>query len=73
MTNGEKQKILNYRIKHPRCKYCKYCKYFAKNFFGEKMYLCLIDKNMFFLRLNFLSKIKGCFCDYFEPEAIDEI
>ena len=66
-------KIIKYRNKHPRCRYCKYNKFIEKKFlYDEEVHECIIKKT-FFLNENFIYNLRGCFCDYFEPEALDEI
>ena len=82
MTNREKQKIVKYRNKHPRCRYCKFLK-------KEKSHEYIYDGVAFgdyydiirhkceakneYIMLN--NHFKGCFCKIFESKelTIDEI
>lgn len=73
ISKNKEVKILKYRLKHPRCRYCKYCKFKGRNFWTDSLYECIISKKTFIFNKNLISNLKGCFCDYFEPEAIDEI
>lgn len=60
-------KILEYRIKHPRCKYCKYFYIFSpKGLFSyiELPECKLKDKYLYFYFG--LRDIRGIFCKYFE-------
>jgi len=75
MINEEKQKILEYRMKHHRCRYCNYHRYIGKNFWGDGLHECIISKKTFFLSKSFVYNLKGCFCKFYEPKelTIDEI
>lgn len=82
MTNEEKQKILEYRMKqrrkHKRCKYCKYRK-------NKKKITYLLEEGVDWIfycpwKEKFLSTelnlgYQGCFCRFYEPKelTIDEI
>lgn len=65
-------KVLEYRIKHPRCRYCKYFYIFSPK--GPFSYIelpqCkLKDK---YLRFYFeFRNIKGALCNYFENKEKD--
>lgn len=66
-------KIVEYRKKHPRCRYCKFKKMISKGLMIgiPEYYVCnLKDK---YLNDNFLFwDLKGCFCKWFEPEEGNE-
>ena len=82
MTNEEKQKILEYRMrqrrKHKRCKYCKYRKNKRKiTYLLEKgvdwIFYCPWKEKLLSTEWNF--GYQGCFCKFYEPKelTIDEI
>ena len=80
MTNEEKQKIVIYKNKHPRCRYCKYLETIKEKirdvdgygfWYGQyitiKHYKCkLKDKD-----IKLKNSFKGCFCDYFKLGDIE--
>ena len=57
-------KIIEYRNKHPRCRYCKYSYLLnAPRHINIWIHKCkLKDKAIYFFDYNFC----GCFCKYFE-------
>ena len=66
-------KIIEYRNKHPRCRYCKYSYLLdAPRHLNVWIYKCALkDKVIYCYDYQFC----GCFCKYFELEelTIDEI
>lgn len=82
MTNKEKQKILEYRMKErrkkKRCQYCKYRKdireitYFLDNSV-DWIFECPWKENL--MTTQWDLGYQGCFCKYYKPKelTIDEI
>lgn len=77
MTNEEKQKILVYRMKHPRCRYCKFLKEEKSHeyiydgvafgdYYDIVRYKCEVKNKYIMLNNNF----RGCFCEIFKLKDI---
>ena len=73
----EKSKMIEYRKKHPRCRYCEYLKkeesiewifdgVAAMDRYKIIRYYCPIKKT--YIKIN---AFKGCFCKIFKPREDD--
>ena len=62
---------MEYRIKHPRCRYCKYNKVRRYNDFiySFAFFHCTLkDKHLYSDSAVFSYIIKGFFCKWFDPK-----
>ena len=63
-------KIVEYRKKHPRCRYCKYRKHIPIPGYLtlSSYYLKCSLKDKYLNDDSLFWDLKGCFCKWFEPE-----
>ena len=62
------KKIIEYRKKHPRCRYCDYLEIKNYDWVGITLYRCLLKD--LFLKNNSCN-LQGCFCKNFKIRRED--
>ena len=63
-------KVVEYRKKHPRCRYCKYKKCIPTPGYitlSSHYFKCFL-KDKYLDNGSLFWDLKGCFCKWFEPE-----
>lgn len=65
-------KIVEYRKKHPRCKYCKFKRLVSKGLMIGIPEFWVCDLKDKIIDDTFFWTLKGCFCKWFEPEEGNE-